>query len=632
MATLADELLADLMDSGSDGEGDDQEDGYGQNDFSSTNGLNSEGNAIIDVEMSEDDENEEATLAAKLGTNAVPEAEDGEEAKARVERMNLADVSDVRHVASLMKTLKPVIQVSTPQPLPNTKTAAFTSFGTLALTLPVLQKIESYQSQPDSALVMQGSIEDNPEYKLLTQANSLSSSIDSEVILVHKFIRDHYSVRFPELERLVESPLAYAKTVAIIGNGPMEELKAIIASSENIVGVSLDKVLDGPALMSVRMEATTTTGRAMSDAELQVVLRACEMVVQLDRAKKLLTEYVQSRMNLFAPNLTVLVGSETAAQLVNTAGGLAGLAKTPSCNIANMGWKKQSYGLATNIGVRQKGFLYHSPLIQYVPMDLRTQAMRIIAAKVVLAARVDQTMKVHDNSTGHRLKEDCEARLDKLTEAAPNTGPRALPAPDDKPARKRGGRRARQAKEKYAMTDLRKQQNRMVFGKEEAETGYGTGDGTKGMGMIGANNDGRVRNTQIDKRTAAKLSKKNPGWGGATPVGGLASSMHGFGPGGGVGASSVSGLRTAGVGQSAGGGGGTTSTIAFTPFQGLELANPKVKAEMDRKRKADEDRWFNSGTFTQVGGGATVKVEPKVDSGGFKVPALPAIKRVKKGN
>jgi U4/U6 small nuclear ribonucleoprotein PRP31 len=118
MATLADELLADLMDSGSDGEGDDQEDGYGQSDFSSTNGLNSEGNALIDVEMSEDDENEEAILAAKLGTKAVPEAEDGEEAKARVEKMNLADVSDVRHVASLMKTLKPVIQVSTPNPLP----------------------------------------------------------------------------------------------------------------------------------------------------------------------------------------------------------------------------------------------------------------------------------------------------------------------------------------------------------------------------------------------------------------------------------------------------------------------------------------------------------------------------------
>jgi len=145
--------------------------------------------------------------------------------------------------------------------------------------------------------------------------------------------------------------------------------------------------------------------------------------------------------------------------------------------------------------------------------------------------------------------------------------------------------------------------------------------------MIGQNNDGRVRGTQIDKRTAAKLSKKNPGWGGAAPTGGLASSLRGFGQGAGSG---VSGLRTAGVGSSSGAAGGTASVIAFTPFQGLELVNPKIKAETERKRKAEEGGWFNSGTFTQVGGGSSVvPSKPKVDSAGFKVPALPAVKRIK---
>jgi U4/U6 small nuclear ribonucleoprotein PRP31 len=98
-------------------------------------------------------------------------------------------------------------------------------------------------------------------------------------------------------------------------------------------------------------------------------------------------------------------------------------------------------------------------------------------------------------------------------------------------------------------------------------------------------------------------------------------------PGGGGG-----GLRASGVGSGAGAGAGTTSVIAFTPFQGLELVNPKVKEEMDRKRKAEEDRWFKSGTFTQIGNGsANSSAEPKVDSAGFKVPALPAIKRLKTG-
>jgi U4/U6 small nuclear ribonucleoprotein PRP31 len=489
---------------------------------------------------------------------------------------------------------------------------------------------------PEKQTTHVGSIEDNPEYHLLTQSNTLSTSIDNEIILVHKFIRDHYSVRFPELETLVTNPLDYAKVVTIIGNGPMdqESIKALQQSRNNPLGATLRSVLDGPSLMIVTVEATTTKGREMSPAELERVMRACEMTLSLDRAKKTLTDYVQSRMNLFAPNLTALIGSLTAAQLLNFAGGLTGLAKTPACNLAPLGSKKQSgTGFATNVGVRQQGFLYHSPIIRGIPNDLKKQAMRIVSAKVVLAARVDRVHSSPDGSTGEELKSQCLERLEKLTEPPPNKGPRALPAPDDKPARKRGGRRARKAKEATAMTDLRKAQNRMAFGKEESEVGYGTGEGTKGMGMIGAQNDGRIRNLQIDKRTAAKLSQKNKGWGGATPVGGSVSTIRGFGQG--VGAVDLrgKGLRSSGVGTTVGAGSGTASSLAFTPVQGLELVDPKRIAEMSRKRKAEEDRWFQGGTFTQVSGGSsnTGSASNGAANGGFKVPALPPNKKVDTG-
>lgn len=171
------------------------------------------------------------------------------------------------------------------------------------------------------------------------------------------------------------------------------------------------------------------------------------------------------------------------------------------------------------------------------------------------------------------------------------------------------------------MTDLRKQQNRMAFGKEEKEVGYGTGEGTKGLGMIGMEGDGRIRATAVDQRTRARLSKKNPGWGGtATNINGMASSLKGFGAGA-VGGNATSlrvqGLRTSGVG---GGVSGLQSSIAFTPVQGLELVDPKAQAEMTRKRKAEEDRWFRGGTFTQVGSGSASQ------QGGFKVPPTPAKK------
>lgn len=505
-----------------------------------------------------------------------------------------------------------------------------------ALTcLSPLQKIAHYQSiPPEQRTTTIGSIEDNPEYKLLTQSNSLSTSIDAEIILVHKFIRDHYSTRFPELETLVTNPLDYAKTVAILKNGPLDNIKSLANSSDNLVGASLKSVLDGPSLMVVTVEGTTTKGREMSESELQTTLRACSMTLELDRAKRILTDYVQSRMNIFAPNLTALIGSLTAAQLLNFAGGVTGLAKTPACNIPPLGSKKQTQtGFATNVGIRQQGFLYHSPIIQEIPSDLRKQAMRIVSAKLVLAARVDRVHHSPDGSTGQQLRQSCLDRLDKLTEPPPNKGSRALPAPDDKPSRKRGGRRARKAKEATAMTDLRKAQNRLAFGKEEKEVGYGTGEGTKGLGMLGQENDGRIRAGQIDQRTRAKLSKKNPGWGGTTTsVSGMASSLKGFGSGalgGNTTTLRAQGLRTSGVGAAA----GTASSIAFTPVQGLELVDPKVQAELSRKRKAEEDRWFKGGTFTQVGSQSTAGAATNggAGGGGFKIPQMPASKKLNMG-
>ncbi|KAK2791914.1 U4/U6-U5 snRNP complex subunit prp31 [Onygenales sp. PD_12] len=606
MATLADELLNDFEESGSDDEGklanDFLQDGTAEAGPERLLQNQNEGMELDGDEEEVEDEEANADMTMDPNGKLAEEMGEAEATKARVEKMRLGGVGDVRSVASLMKTLDPI-----------------------------LDKIAHYQSlPPEKRTTSVGSIEDNPEYHLLTEANSLSTSIDNEMILVHKFIRDHYSTRFPELETLVTNPLDYAKTVAILQNGPLDDIKSLSTSTDNLVGATLRSVLDGPSLMIVAVEGTTTRGRELSASELQTVLDACKMMLSLDRAKNILTEYVQSRMNIFAPNLTALIGSLTAAQLLNYAGGLTGLAKTPSCNIPPLGSKKQTQtGFATNVGVRHQGFLYNSPIIQEIPNDLKRQAMRIVSAKVVLAARVDRVHSSRDGSTGEDLKQACLERLEKLTEPAPNKGPRALPAPDDKPSRKRGGRRARKAKEATAMTEIRKAQNRLAFGKEEKEVGYGTGEGTKGLGMLGQEDHGRIRANQIDQRTKAKLSKSNKGWGGATPVGGTASSLRGFGQGAGnASVLRVPGLRTAGVGPSPGAGAGTASSIAFTPVQGLELVDPKAQAELNRKRKAEEDRWFKGGTFTQVGnqgsGGSA--------SGGFKVPELPARKRVNAGD
>lgn len=117
MSTLADELLQDFEDSGSEGE-DQQNGGLFADEDDSKAGLNGHassgtgangGGMELDGDEEEVDEDEEM---AGMNDAAVDRPEDEEEAKAKVEKMQLGGVNDVRSVASLMKTLEPVLEVS----------------------------------------------------------------------------------------------------------------------------------------------------------------------------------------------------------------------------------------------------------------------------------------------------------------------------------------------------------------------------------------------------------------------------------------------------------------------------------------------------------------------------------------
>lgn len=65
---------------------------------------------------------------------------------------------------------------------------------------------------------------------------------------------------------------------------------------------------------------------------------------------------------------------------------------------------------------------------------------------------------------------------------------------------------ARKAKEAYAMTELRKLQNRMAFGEAEEETG--AYDETRGLGMIGSAS-GKVRAGAGEARSKGRCCPAN---------------------------------------------------------------------------------------------------------------------------
>ncbi|KAF4602256.1 U4/U6-U5 snRNP complex subunit prp31 [Pleurotus pulmonarius] len=529
MSGLADELLADLDGLSDDDEYNQEEPQQPQQPVASSS-TSVKRKAGSDAEMSDDegDEGEGEQPQTEVGglvlDGGVKPADelDAED----VQQMELGDIEDVSAIAKLE--------------------------GSKRMN-DIIKDIEKYQAKPSSAQDMALPAHMNPEYNLIVQANNLSVDVDNEIMV---FIRDHYAPKFPELEQLVADPTMFIRSVRVLAN------------HEDPTKVNLSGVLPPAVIMSVLVTATTTSGQPLSDRAWVAVERACDLADRLEEARKKIFMYVSSRMNILAPNLSAIVGTTTAAKLLGVAGGLQGVAKMPACNVHLLGaQKKITAGFSTATQKRHTGFIFQSDLVTSTPPEYQLKIQRTIGAKCVLAARMDLERNRRDGTYGEGLRDKIEKHIDRLAAPPPAKVIKALPLPGDGPKKRRGGKRARKAKEAYAQTELRKLQNRLAFGEVEEEVG--AFDQTKGLGMIGAGT-GKVRANLGEAKSRAKMSKTNK-------------------------------LRTAALTRAAQNGtqtSGTATSLTVTPVQGFELTNRSAAAQ--RVKEANE-RWFAAGNFSSIG-------------------------------
>ena len=80
--------------------------------------------------------------------------------------------------------------------------------------------------------------------------------------------------------------------------------------------------------------------------------------------------------------------------------------------------------------------------------------------------RIDQARMSLDGSIGKKLKEDMMKRYNKIQEPGPGKKNKPLIIWEDKPKRKRGGKKYRKIKEKLGLTDIRMYSNRLSFGPD----------------------------------------------------------------------------------------------------------------------------------------------------------------------
>jgi nucleolar protein 58 len=86
--------------------------------------------------------------------------------------------------------------------------------------------------------------------------------------------------------------------------------------------------------------AVISMGTEVSEIDLLNIRELCDQVLALSEYRGQLFDYLKSRMNTIAPNLTALVGELVGARLIAHGGSLMNLAKQPGSTVQILGAEK----------------------------------------------------------------------------------------------------------------------------------------------------------------------------------------------------------------------------------------------------------------------------------------------------
>ena len=356
----------------------------------------------------------------------------------------------------------------------------------------------------------------------LEKANKYIIILNKSISEGISILKNLYSSYFPELPTIVTNSYEYVKTIKVI-----EENKSLLKKESKTGLKQLTKELSflpNNVLMALTFMLSSSNVLNSDNNNINTIDNSSdiniknnyEKILELFSQKNTLLNFISNNMKYLAPNLTVLLGAEISAKLVTEAGGLQELARTPSGNILNMGRHELNLEGFSTMNKFNNGFLTELKEYRDAVDSMKIKVLRRYANKTALAARKDAFINNkrineklnNDNKKeekyGEELKQLIEEKIEKIKNDVQPILKKPLPRPDDKPSRKRGGKRVRGIKKKFELTEVRKLKNRMKFGEPEAEyrdTGIG-------FGMLGVGGNGSSLRVAINKNNKIITKKQ----------------------------------------------------------------------------------------------------------------------------
>lgn len=232
------------------------------------------------------------------------------------------------------------------------------------------------------------------EDKLLIQAINSIDDIDESISKLVERIRDWYTIYFPEMDTISNNE-TYIK---------------LIAESENREDI-LENFNEHFA-----EEIEESTGADIEEDDLLMLKSFAESIYSLQKSRRELETYIDSKMEAIAPNLRDLLGSTLGAKLIAHIGSIKRLATYPASVIQIMGAEKAIFRhLKTGERPPKHGLIFQHPSVRGAKWWNRGKIARNLALKITLAVRKDVFSGEYDPS----IAEDYLKKVEQIEKENP---------------------------------------------------------------------------------------------------------------------------------------------------------------------------------------------------------------------
>jgi len=213
---------------------------------------------------------------------------------------------------------------------------------------------------------------------MIVQAIALLDDLDKELNTYAMRVKEWYGWHFPEMGRIVNDNLAYARVILKVG----------MRTSTSTIDLS--EILPEEIEAAVKAAAEVSMGTEITEEDLDNIQLLAEQVVGFTEYRQQLSSYLTARMQAIAPNLTELVGELVGARLIAHSGSLMNLAKSPASTIQILGAEKALFrALKTKHDTPKYGLIYHASLVGQATGKNKGKIARMLAAKAAIGLRVD---------------------------------------------------------------------------------------------------------------------------------------------------------------------------------------------------------------------------------------------------